>query len=152
MVSANTRIDVSSFDVSNVTNMYRMFYGNGNATEIKLPAVFNASACSSMAMMFMNCSKVTNLNTSGFSTPNVGTMLQMFQGCAALTSLDVSSFNTMKVTSTQNMFYGCTNLTSMDVRSFDLPLVNITGGMFENCRSLKALNSARRFTPRRLPT
>ena len=69
--SSLTNLDLSSFDTSNVTDMYGMFDG---------------------------CSSLTNLDLSGFNTSNVTDMSHMFIGCSSLTNLDLSSFNTSNVT------------------------------------------------------
>ena len=66
-----TTLDVSNFDTSNVTIMWKMF-----------------SACSSL----------TALDVSNFDTSNVTTMNYMFENCSKLT-VDCSHFDISKVTS-----------------------------------------------------
>ena len=90
-----TKIDLSGWDTSNITDMSEMFSG---------------------------CSLLTSLDVSGFNTDNVTSMSQMFNSCSSLTSLDVSSFNTSKVnsySSFQSMFSGCSSLKALDLSNFD---------------------------------
>ena len=83
-----TKIDLSSFDTKNVTNMSRMFEG---------------------------CSNLTNLDLSSFDTKNVTDMGCMFAGCSDLTNLDLSSFDTKNVTNMSGMLADCSNLTNLDL-------------------------------------
>jgi surface protein len=65
-----TKLDLSNFDTSNVTDMQSMFY---------------------------NCQSLTTLDLSSFDTSNVTDMFSMFQWCSKLT-LDCSHWNVDKVT------------------------------------------------------
>ena len=76
-------IDLSAFNASNVTNMYRMFSG---------------------------CSSLESLDLSSFNTTNVTNMSDMFYDCYSLILIDLSSFNTTKVNDIGCMFYGCSSL------------------------------------------
>ena len=71
-------LDLSSFDTSNVTNMYNMFW----------------------------CCQAQSLDLSSFNTSNVTNMEYMFCHCKAQ-SIDLSSFNTNKVTDMCAMFVDC---------------------------------------------
>ena len=107
--SSLTNLDLSSFNTSNVTDMYSMFYGCSSLTNLDLSS-FNTSNVTDMDYMFYGCSSLTNLDLSSFNTSNVTYMDYMFYGCSSLTNLDLSSFDTSKVTSFNEMFSGCTNL------------------------------------------
>ena len=73
---ALTILDVSKFDTSSVTNMYKMFE---------------------------NCSKLTTLDVSGWDTSSVTNMRSMFSGCSALTELNLGNFDLTKVTNVSSM-------------------------------------------------
>ena len=115
-----TKIDLSGWDTSNITDMGNMFDG---------------------------CSLLTSLDVSKFNTDNVTNMGQMFNGCSSLTSLDVSSFNTSKVnsySSFQSMFTGCSYLKSLDLSNFDFSNAHAgdyTGmyALLRECKSLKTI-------------
>ena len=69
-----------------------------------------------MVGMFCDCSKLTELDLSGFDTSNVTIMSFMFQYCSSLTELDVSGFDTAKVilmNGMNGMFQGCGRLTDL---------------------------------------
>ena len=127
------------FDTSNVTDMYRMFYGCESLISLDLSS-FNTSNVTNMTQMFNYCSGLTSLNVSSFNTSNVTNMHQMFSYCTGLTSLDVSSFDTSKVTDMSCMFEYCSSLTSLDVNHFNTSKVTNMGSMFEYCQSLTSLD------------
>ena len=82
--SSLTRLDVSNFDTSNVTNMN---------------------------FMFSDCRSLTSLDLSKFDTSKVTQMYLMFQGCSKLKTIYASNkFNTSQVSNSDNMFSGCTSL------------------------------------------
>ena len=90
--------------------------------------------------MFAGCSKLIQLDLSGFDTRNVIDMRCMFEDCLRLTKLDLSSFKTSKVTLMISMFNSCVSLIQLDLSSFDTSSVISMSGMFYNCFSLAALN------------
>ena len=113
-----TNLDVSSFDTSQVTNMQQMFYECNKLTSLNL-SNFNTSKVTQMQNMFYNCSNLTSLNLNNFNTSQVEFMFSMFQGCSSLTSLDLSSFDTKKVTDMSTMFFGCSNLKTIYAKPFN---------------------------------
>ena len=104
--------DLSSFDTSNVTNMYSMFYSCIKLTILDLSS-FNTGKVTDMNGMFYKCISLTNLDLSSFNTSNVTNMWSMFYFCIKLKSLNLSSFDTSKVTNMYSMFYNCSNLTTV---------------------------------------
>lgn len=115
-----TKIDLSGWDTSNVTDM---------------------------AEMFKDCSSLTSLDVSGFDTSKVTNMNSMFKDCKSLRSLDVSNFNTSKVKgygSFSEMFSGCSSFKALDLSNFDFSNAyagNYTGmyGLFYGCSSLETV-------------
>lgn len=126
-------------DVSNVTNMKRMFYYCSKITNINL-SNWDTSSVVNMSEMFSNCSALINLNISKFDTSSVTNMDTMFLSCSNLSTLDVSSFNTSKITSLYNMFGYCSSLASIDVSNFNTSNITNMGAMFNNCSSLTNLD------------
>ena len=112
------KIDLSSFNTSNVTNMSYMFMGCSSLTSLDLSG-FNTSNVTYMYYMFNDCSSLTSLDLNGFNTSKVTNMDSMFNNCSSLTSIDLSSFNTSKVTNMDSMFNNCSSLTSIDLSSFN---------------------------------
>ena len=86
LLSYLTKIDLSEWYTSDITDMNRLFY---------------------------NCSSLTSLDLSNFDTSNVTSMDYMFDGCSSLTSLDLSNFDTSNVTSMNSMFSNCSKLSNL---------------------------------------
>ena len=76
-------LNLSSFDASNITNMFDMI---------------------------SYCTSLKNLNLSSFNTSKVKNMRGMFYKCTSLENLDLSSFNTNEVTNMYCMFAFCYSL------------------------------------------
>ena len=117
------QLDLSSFNVSNVTNMTAMF--NFWSDEQKKN---------------LDSSLTTIIFGPNFNTSKVTSMHSMFAGANKLISLDLSSFNTSNVVDTYHMFYFCTNLVDLDVSNFDTVNVINMQGMFQSCNNIKTLN------------
>ena len=109
LLSYLTKIDLSGWDTSNITNMGKMF---------------------------SECYLLTSLDLSGFDTSMVTNMSNMFNGCESLESLDMSGFDTSKVTNMNNMFKNCSKLSNLtlgtdwasnsSISSFDLSSCPLT--------------------------
>ena len=134
-----TKIDLSGWDTSDITDMNKMF---SDCIYLKSLEVsnFNTSNVTTMGNMFNNCWEIKSLDVSGFDTSKVTNMSYMFNQCHSLTSLDVSGFDTSKVTNMSYMFNQCYSLTSLDVSGFDTSKVTTMGNMFNNCSPLTSLD------------
>ena len=141
-----TKIDLSGWDTSNITDMAEMFKDCSSLTSLDV-SNFNTSKVTNMSDMFSSCSSLTTLDVSGFDTSNVTTMGKMFQYCKSLTSLDVSSFNTSKVKdypSFAYMFDNCNSLKALDLSNFDFSNTYASAytgmyALFSGCRSLETI-------------
>ena len=74
------KLNLSGWDVSNVTDMYFMFHG---------------------------CKSLKELNISNWDISNVTNMSFMFTECSLLKKLDLSNWDMSYVTNTFWMFWGC---------------------------------------------
>ena len=81
------RIDLSNFDMSNVTDMSYMFSGCSKLTTIKFSKLINTEKVIDMNNMFSHCSSLQELDLSCFNTENVVYMNNMFYICENLKSL-----------------------------------------------------------------
>lgn len=81
-------LNVSNWDVSNVTNMYTMFRGCGTSN--------------------------LTLDLNNWNVSNVLDIDYMFEYCNAK-YIKVSKWNTKKVKSIEHMFNSCKNLVSLDI-------------------------------------
>ena len=60
--------------------------------------------------MFLNSSKLEEINLNNIDTSNVTTMYGMFYNCFLLSTLDLKNFNTNNVNEMYSMFAGCISL------------------------------------------
>ena len=134
-----TKIDVSSFNTSKVTNMARMFWDCSSLTELDLSS-FNTQKVTDMNTMFQNCLRIIKLDIRSFNTSKVTNMCDLFHGMQSLEYLDISSFKTSNVTDMQGMFKNCYSLKELDLSHFNTSKVTLMGGMFWGCHSLENLD------------
>ena len=69
-------------------------------------------------------------------------MNYMFYECSGLTSLVLTGFTTASVTDMRYMFYGCSSLTTLDVSTFEITGDANISSMFENCSGLTTIYAA----------
>ena len=159
------KLDLSSWDTKNVTDMSKMFDHANDLTELKLDnfntskvtnmsqmfsyahslasldvTSFDTSHVTNMSAMFAGDKSLTNLNVSSFDTSNVTDMSYMFQYVKSITSLDLSNFNTSKVTNMTQTFLMMENLKSLNLSSFDTSHVTNMSAMFAGDKSLPNLD------------
>ena len=95
--------DISQWDVSNVTNMYGLFYCcdkfNQDISD------WDVSNVKNMYCMFSYC-KNFNQDISNWDVSNVTNMTEIFWGCESFNQ-DISKWNVSKVTDAYRMFYNC---------------------------------------------
>ena len=132
-------IDLSSFDTSNVTDMYAMFFSMYNLTTLDI-SNFNTSKVTNMSEMFCDVYNLTTLDLSNFDTSKVTNMGYMFAGVSNITTLNLTSFDTSKVTNMGYMFSAMFSLTTLNLSNFDTSQVTNMGSMFAYMRNLTTLN------------
>ena len=138
MNNLTTITGIGNLKTDEVTSMCSMFSGCSKLENIDVSG-FNTDKVTDMAGMFDNCSKLTSLDVSRFNTGHVSRMSYMFRNCSNLRNLDVSGFYTQSVGDMEAMFQGCSSLTSLDVKDFN-PISPTANHMFEGCSSLRSLD------------
>ena len=131
-------IDLSGFDLSNVTNMSYMF---NNCTALKTVKFgkLNTSKVTTMREIFMQCENLTKFDQSGFVTSACTDMHCMFYDCYKLTSVNTSGWNTSNVTTMEGLFFECGDLTTLDLSMFDMTNVTNIRWMFVRCTNLTTI-------------
>ena len=124
-------LDVSGWDTSNMTSMYRMFCDMQNLTELDVSG-FDTSSVTTLQQMFNNCN-LTTLDVSGFDTSNVTSMYGMFLNDSSLTALDVSGWDVSKVTDFEHMFHNCKKVAALDVSNWNSKSAQRMDAAFYNC-------------------
>ena len=89
--------------------------------------------------MFVNCSKLTNLDVNHFDTSKVTDMASMFSGMQSITTLDLRGFNTASLTNMNSMFDSMTNLVQVDLSSFNTQNVTSMHSTFRSCEKLTTI-------------
>lgn len=126
-------IDISEWDIYNVTNTSYMFFRCYN---------FNADLSSwdmsnviSMSFMFNKCINF-NSNLSKWDVSNVMSMNSMFYECKNFNS-DLSKWNVSNVEFMPNMFNGCENFTGYGLEKWNVTNAKSMKNMFNHCYLLK---------------
>ena len=133
------KIDLSSFDTKNTTNMNYMFYNCRSLENINL-SNFITKNVFEMEHMFGHCENLRNIDLSSFDTQNVINLGFMFYFCFSLKNIDLSSFNTENVTGVSYMFWFCNNLKNINLSSLNTKNVTDMRSMFESCCSLNNID------------
>ena len=132
-------IDLSSFDASDVTNMYYMFGKCFNLEEINIENL-NTENVTDMSYMFNNCTFKKIIFPNSFKTQNVKNMSFMFHFCLNLTEINFSSsFKTDNVIKMKGMFGKCYNLKSLDLTNFNTSKAENMSFMFDQCSNLEKI-------------
>ena len=141
--NTDTIIDISTVDISKVTNMSSMFSGTTQLQSIVWPNGFNAYKIKDMGYMFSS-SGVSELNLAGWNTSGLtnNSVYGMFYNCRNLRNLDLSTFNLYKANTTVDMFNMCLNLTELNVSDINISNINNLSYMFSSTTNLTSLNTA----------
>ena len=133
-----TSLDLTNFDSSNVTDMYRMFNRCTKLKEIKGLNNLNTNKVTNMSALFQYCQEIENLNLSNFNTSQVIKMGGMFGGCKKLKEIKgINNFSTNKVIDMNSMFGECLQLEYLDLSNFNTSNVTNMMKMFNKCKKLK---------------
>ena len=134
------KLDLSSLNTENVTDMSHMFEGCSKLVSIKL-SKFNTEKVNNMNSMFYNCPNLSYLDLASFKTHNVTDMSNMFASNKNLKILDLKTFNTENAMQMPYMFYDCENLKQIQISSLfnNKNVINMTG-MFYGCKSIEYLD------------
>ena len=98
-------IDISSWDVSNVTNMTRMFCWCKELESIGDISGWDVSSIRNMIGMFYEC-RSFNQDLSGWNVSNVTSMSFMFYNCKSFNQ-DISGWNVSNVIYNNKIFENC---------------------------------------------
>lgn len=121
-------IDVSKWDVSNITNMTNLFNGCKYLRSLGNLSKWNVSNVKNFINMFNECHDLRSVgNLSKWKTLNAENMDGMFMECMSLRSVgDLSNWKVSKVKDMGWMFFNCVSLKSVgDLSKWDIS--NIKG-------------------------
>ena len=135
-------INLSSFNVSNVTNMDGMFEGCRSLMSLSGISEWDTSNVEGMRSMFCGCYSLKSLpDISKWNISNVRSMGWLFLYCESLISLpDISKWNTSNVIWMHSMFDGCESLASLpDISKWNTDNLTDISEIFNCCKSLISL-------------
>ena len=126
-------IDISDWDVSNVTDMSYMFFACEELKSVGDLSNWDVSNVKSMNSMFFYCAELKSTgDISKWDVSNVNDMGNMFECCESFNQ-DLSSWNISNVTDMDFMFYGCKSF-NQDISKWDVSNVTYAINMFEKCQ------------------
>lgn len=138
---------VKQIDTSNMTRMCNMFsnimIGNTDISLLDL-SHFDVSNVTTFYQMFASSTGIRRLDVSNWDMSACGNteqqLQQMFGGMSNLIELDLSTWKNFKPQSLYNWFYACTSLERLDLSSFDTSELKDVRQLFRNCNKLKYLD------------
>ena len=126
-------IDISYWDVSNVTDMSYMFFACEELKSVGDLSNWDVSNVMSTHSVFSYCIKLKSFgDISGWDVSNVNDMSNMFNNCKKFNQ-NISGWNVSKVTDMSNMFE-CCKFFNQNLSGWDVSNVNDMSNMFNNCK------------------
>ena len=122
--------DVSTCDVSHLTNLYTAFHGKSSFNQDI--SSWDTSNVQVMNFIFSNASSF-NQDISSWDVSNVQRMYGMFKYASSFNQ-NIGSWNTSSVTDMQFMFYNATSF-NQNIGSWDTSSVNTMKSMFSGASS-----------------
>lgn len=131
---------------SSVTSLSHCFNGCTSLIEVDV-SNWNVDNVTDMVRVFAACSKITAINgLTNLNTEKVKNFEYLFNGCSSLTSVDVTNLVTATATNLNGLFENCSQLTEIiGLDTWDTSNVEILGmpysysGIFSGCSSLPSL-------------
>ncbi|MDT0622607.1 BspA family leucine-rich repeat surface protein [Croceitalea vernalis] len=120
------RVSLNGWDVSNVTDMSRIFKGTGGTVNVEVSS-WDVSNVTDMSEMFSDTGSF-NDDLSGWDVSSVTNMSGMFNGADSFDA-DISGWDVSKVTDMGDMFRGARSF-NVDISGWDVSNVTDMGGMF----------------------
>ena len=138
--SALTSVDLSGWNVENVTDMGDLFYDCSNLKEVNLSG-WAPKSLTDIYRMFSNCTSLESINLSGWNLENLTMISYMFMGCSNLKTADLSGWKTPKLATLGRLFTNCSNLTYANLSGWNVSsLYQIESTPFDGCESLETLD------------
>ena len=133
IMNKTNNIDVSKWNVSNVTNMKLMFNGFEDF-DCDLSS-WDVSKVEDMNGMFFVCKKFKGKGLEYWDVSKVKDMNGIFYYCTNFNH-DLSNWNVSNVEDMEYMFVGCENF-DYDLSSWDVSKVENMYSMFQGCKKFK---------------
>ncbi|MBV6373091.1 BspA family leucine-rich repeat surface protein, partial [Enterococcus casseliflavus] len=132
------KLDLRSFDTSNVISMVGLFQGMINLKDLYI-SNFDTSNVISMNYMFSGLWNIRDLEISNFNTSSVVNMNYMFSYLYSVNHLDLTNFNTSNVIS-MNYMFAESLIKEINLSSFTVSPETTTQGMLIGARYIDTLH------------
>lgn len=142
-----TNIDLSGWNLNNVTSMESLFQYCSGLASVTLPKV-TSKKIQNMQYMFNGCSALTSVDLSGWNVENVRMMTNLFKGCFNLKEINLSGWVPKSLEEIYGMFSNCTSLESINLSGWNLENMKQIQYMFTGCTSLKTVDLSNWKTPK----
>ena len=134
--------NLGDIDVSNVTNMYRLFKRCVEIKDVSTLKNWNVSRVEQLGELFRDCTKLADL--SGIATWNVSSVKSMdyiVSGTNITNTSAFSSWKTDSLTSASGLVAGCKNLTDLTgLSQWNVSNVTNMQAAFAGCDKLESLH------------
>lgn len=128
---------LDKLNTSKVTNMYRMFMGCSNLSNIDV-SHFDMSCVENISGMFRACYAIRALSIEKWNVSNCKDMSYVFDSCVGLATINIDNWDVSSCENMQNMFFN-TPATSYNLSKWDISNVKNMRQMFMaavNCKSI----------------
>lgn len=121
----STSIDMSDWDITNVTSFYYTFSGS-KITTYNFPNIHCTANNVNAKSMFMGIT-LTDLDLSSLYIDHLKDADYMFYGCTNLQNLDIRNIKNTTTLGMGSMFFNCTSLAHLDIRGLSLSTTSFSG-------------------------
>lgn len=140
IIGTMTTIDVSSWDLSNTSNISMLFYNNEKLNYIIGINDWDVTNVTHTSSLFEYCSLYSMDISNWDIAEKLKDMSYMFKDCIYITEINMNNVAKNGTWGTMGMFDGCTNLQTVHMKNWDLSGVSKLGTEFADCTSLKTLD------------
>jgi surface protein len=142
-------INLNSIDVSHLVDMTRLLRKYTNIKKLDVSS-WDVSQIKSMAYMFPPSLETVDL--SDWDVSEVQTMEGMFLGCKNLKEIgDISNWETKSLENTSDMFSNCKSIKKIDISNWIFSKIRKLERMFTNCENLESIGNITKDTLLKFP-
>lgn len=139
--------NLGEMDVSNVTNMYRLFKRCVNITDVSTLAQWDVSHVENFGELFRDCTNLSDLSgIKAWNVSRVRDMTSLFSGTNITSTDAVSNWKTDSLVCANGLLSSCKHLTSLEgLTNWNTRNVTSINAAFGGCESLKSLKGLEKW-------
>lgn len=143
------KIDVTGWEVSNVTNFNSMFASLYFIEEIIGLDTWDMSSALTINSMFYKCLKLKKIDLGNWKLDKIGTgtgisettLSNVFSGCTNLEEINgIENWDLSKITRTNLVFWGCESLKKVNISNWNLSSCRSINCLFGKCSELEEVD------------